>query len=184
MHVKLSTYFHFCSPSFTTATKACECEIRLSTLIKTVHEKVTKRTIDTEKEIYWKLRQSVVNMESTILRILDFNVTVDLPHKFLMFYLKSLADWMSNERLMGELTILSLSILNDYYCSNVNSSKHRPSRIALVGIDYAIDVIEPRMKMVIESSESPHAWYQNFDNAFHTEDFESLKSELKDTYPC
>ncbi|KAL1447625.1 hypothetical protein MTO96_028435 [Rhipicephalus appendiculatus] len=45
-------------------------------------------------EEYWCLRDSIVQCELLMLRVLQFRVSVDHPHRYLLHYLRSLNDWL------------------------------------------------------------------------------------------
>lgn len=68
--------------------------------------------------LYWSIKDSITSMELVILRVLQFNVVIDLPHKYLLHFLKSLTDWMDCSRENRVLfSRISWALLNDYFTS-------------------------------------------------------------------
>lgn len=163
----------------------------MSDLISTVHRNLRKQQPEsTEIELayddqqlmakdhkYWKLRDSVTQFEHFALRILEFNLTVDLPHKYLIFYLKALSDWLDNEAATEELFLLSWSLLNDYFCNHPASVEWQANQVALACIELAItsvasddvkSLLVDSTKTSSESSSSDKSrklWYTNFDKS-------------------
>uniref|UniRef100_A0A8C4Q844 Cyclin-Q n=1 Tax=Eptatretus burgeri TaxID=7764 RepID=A0A8C4Q844_EPTBU len=45
---------------------------------------------------YWELRDSLVQCEFLVLRVLGFKLTFDHPHRYLLYYLMSLRDWLGH----------------------------------------------------------------------------------------
>ncbi|EDV26279.1 Cyclin-related protein FAM58A [Trichoplax sp. H2] len=62
----------------------------ITTSYKVLHKEKPILKVDS---FYWQLRDSVVNFELFMLRMLKFDVSSELPHKYLLHYLKSLQDW-------------------------------------------------------------------------------------------
>lgn len=131
---------------------------------------------------YWKLRDSVTQFEHFALRILEFNLTVDLPHRYLIFYLKALSDWLDNESATEELFLLSWSLLNDYFCNHPASVEWQANQVALACIELAItSVASADVKSLLvdstksstsgegssssSSDKSRKLWYTNFDKS-------------------
>ena len=73
---------------------------------------------------YYAIREAIVQAELLLLRMINFKVQVEHPHKYLLHYLKSLKEWFSPdvwERYPVAET--SWSILQDFY--------HDPSVVRL-----------------------------------------------------
>lgn len=175
------------------ACKTNEQQIRLSDLISTVHRNLREQQPEsTEIELayddqqlmakdhkYWKLRDSVTQFEHFALRILEFNLTVDLPHKYLIFYLKALSDWLDNEAATEEFFLLSWSLLNDYFCNHPASVEWQANQVALACIELAITSVasDDVKSLLVDSSKtstsgessssdkSRKLWYTNFDKS-------------------
>lgn len=128
---------------------------------------------------YWKLRDSVVQFELLVLRILEFNLTIELPHKFLIFYLKSLNDFLDDELIIEELFRLSWSLLNDYLCNHPGSIKWEGKQCALVCIELAFRIGAPNVKNLIENDQMKRkCWYFNFDNTLKQETVDEISEQI------
>ncbi|XP_053206239.1 cyclin-Q-like [Panonychus citri] len=84
---------------------------------------------------YWNLRESLVQLELLLLRVLKFDVNNQLAHQYLVHYLRSLTEWIGKDY----TTTISLaqtcwSLLNDYYMD--------PKCINYSGQQIAIAVIQ------------------------------------------
>lgn len=44
-------------------------------------------------EEYWTIRDSILQMELLIIRMLNFSTAITHPHKYLLHYMKSLQEW-------------------------------------------------------------------------------------------
>ena len=85
--------------------------------------KKTNEPLDLNDE-YYAIREAIVQAELLLLRMINFKVQVEHPHKYLLHYLKSLKEWFSPdvwERYPVAET--SWSILQDFY--------HDPSVVQL-----------------------------------------------------
>ena len=111
----------------------------------------------------------MVQFELLMLRILQFNLTIDLPHKYLIFYLKSLNDWIENEQAMEEIFLLAWSLLNDYFCNHPESVSWSANHIALACIELAIDNTSWNIKALIENKKLTKSWYANFDKSLKSD---------------
>ncbi|KAJ6216340.1 hypothetical protein RDWZM_007497 [Blomia tropicalis] len=173
------------------ASKTNENHVRLSELISSVYHHVKAKQanmtvinydnyqlLTKEEKNYWKLRDSVVEFEFYLLRVLQFNLTIDLPHKYLIFYLKSLSDWIHNNTLIEELFLLSWSLLNDYYCHHPESGKCKPNQCALACIQLAIKIISPKIRPLIENKQTNKCWYTNFDNSLKSDQIEIIIDQV------
>ncbi|XP_071810585.1 cyclin-Q-like [Asterias amurensis] len=77
------------------ATKVEEQPVKLRDIINVCYRILHKSESPLEiGKRYWDLRESVVNCELLLIRMLKFNPKVTLPHKYLVHYLKSLGDWI------------------------------------------------------------------------------------------
>lgn len=64
---------------------------------------------------YWALRDSIVQCELLLLRILRFKVANEHPHRYLLHYLKSLVEWIGDEKKGQLLSETCWALLNDFY---------------------------------------------------------------------
>ncbi|XP_069137252.1 cyclin-Q-like [Argopecten irradians] len=80
---------------------------------------------------YWQLRDSIANCELFVLRMLNFKVVFDHPHRYLLHYLKFIKDWFEPYR-WEDLPIArtAWALLRDCYHGNV-ILKYKPDHIAV-----------------------------------------------------
>lgn len=135
--------------------------------------------LNTRAPQYWNLRNSVVQFQLLMLRILGFDLVIDLPQKHLIFYLKSLHDWINKERLMEQLFGMAWSLLNDYFCYHQDSGKWPAHLLALACIELAIEVVEPEVRGVIENKKP---WYCHFDPRIDKPQLESIVKQVASVY--
>ncbi|KAK2727016.1 cyclin-Q-like isoform X2 [Artemia franciscana] len=106
--------------------------LRLRDILNVAHSTIHRDSgvLDLTEE-YWSLRDSVVQAELLLLRTLEFNTTVNLPHKYMLYYLDSLRQWISPE-VWSQVPIIrtSWSFLQDFF-HDPSSIDHRPQHIAI-----------------------------------------------------
>ena len=123
-----------------------------------------------------------MQFEFLMLRILGFNLTIDLPHKYLIFYFKSLSDWINNEPLVKELFTLAWSLLNDFFCNHPNSLNWLPNQTALSCIELAIEINFPVIKILIENKQTNKCWFTNFDKTLKKCLVDQIKTQILNVY--
>ncbi|CAF0711165.1 unnamed protein product [Brachionus calyciflorus] len=103
------------------ACKVEEQEIKLRDIIN-----VCYRTLHPDMEIlnvddkYWSIRKSVIQIELFIVRVLEFRVDFEHPHKYLLVYLDSLRHWIPLEkRISAPIPETSWHILKDLLHSDL-----------------------------------------------------------------
>lgn len=117
-----------------------------------------------------------------MLRILKFNLIIDLPHKYLIFYLKSLNDWIDDTTTMEQLFSYSWSLLNDYVCYYNDIEKQKSNQIALAAIHLSIKYFRKKLKKLFQTSsmenQNQKYWYTNFDSELKKDTMESIIDEI------
>ncbi|DBA13558.1 TPA: hypothetical protein GDO54_018612, partial [Pyxicephalus adspersus] len=69
---------------------------------------------------FWELRDSIVQCELLVLRLLQFRVSFNHPHKYLLHYLVSIKNWMNRhiwER--NPISTVSWALLRDSYLGDI-----------------------------------------------------------------
>ncbi len=80
---------------------------------------------------YWQLRNSITQSELLLVRVLEFKLNFDLPHKYLLNYLESLRHWIPLDlRLRLPVPETCWYILRDILHSNI-LLKYRPQDVAI-----------------------------------------------------
>ncbi|XP_023221303.1 cyclin-Q-like isoform X1 [Centruroides sculpturatus] len=128
---------------------------------------------------YWNLRDSIVNCELLMLRILRFKVSVNHPHRYLLHYLRSVMDWLSPEIIRKvPLSRTCWSMLCDHYLNPV-CLKHKPQHVAVAIINltlqcYAVNV--PYNRDVISN------WYECFCDDLSNDQLWDIMEDIMDVY--
>jgi len=92
-------------------------------------------------EPYFGFRDSLTQCELLLMRALGFKLKVDLPHKYILFYLQSLQDWIGRDA-FSSLSIgqLSWSILQDAFHDPL-CIQHPPQLVAATCCLVALEVV-------------------------------------------
>lgn len=89
---------------------------------------------------YFSMRDSLIQAELLLMRVLGFKMKVDLPHKYMLHYLMSLKEWLGEDSFNDlPLVHFSWTILQDVYHSPIVLS-YSPQLIAATVINLALQV--------------------------------------------
>lgn len=130
---------------------------------------------------FWQLRESVVNCELLMLRVLGFRVAFDNPHKYLLHYLKSLQDWVGPSMLgHSQVAQLSWSVLQDTFHTPL-CLMHQPSQIAVAVLYTALlcsgFVVPPQHRTATQKQ-----WWQVFWPECKEADIQDITHQLLELY--
>ncbi|XP_048740590.1 cyclin-Q-like [Ostrea edulis] len=118
------------------AGKAEEQHIKIRDIVNVCYRTLHRSKPPLEMgEAFWSLRNTVSNCELFVLRMLQFKISFQHPHKYLLHYLKFLKDWF--EPYKWETTPIARSawtFLKDSYHGTL-CLRHKPQHIA-VGLIY------------------------------------------------
>uniref|UniRef100_UPI00398F3FD4 cyclin-Q-like n=1 Tax=Pristiophorus japonicus TaxID=55135 RepID=UPI00398F3FD4 len=121
------------------AGKVEEQHLRARDIINVCHRYLNPHTEPLELDPrFWELRDSVVQCELLMLRVLNFQVSFQHPHKYLLHYLLSLRLWMNRhtwER--TPLGITAWAVLRDSYHGTL-CLRYRPQHIAVAVLSFAL----------------------------------------------
>ncbi|XP_031561533.1 cyclin-Q-like [Actinia tenebrosa] len=161
------------------ASKAEESPRKLRDVInvcyKTTHKNVPFLEVGNR---YWELRDSIVNCELLVLRVLAFKVDTDKPHKYLLHYLKSLQDWVEPDAWrLSQVTQLSWSILRDSYHIPI-ILKYPPSHVAIAVIYFAILCTG----MQVPSHEAQKTWWKAMCDTATEKELQDITEDIMDLY--
>lgn len=92
-------------------------------------------------KLYWDLRESTVNCELLVIRTLGYNPKAsDLPHKYLVHYLKSLQSWIDKDTWDSvPLCNTAWGFLRDSYHVDL-CLRTKPQHLAIACIYFAMEV--------------------------------------------
>ncbi|KAE8746674.1 hypothetical protein FOCC_FOCC006658 [Frankliniella occidentalis] len=87
---------------------------------------------------YWNLRDSIVQAELLLMRMLRFEVTPEYPHKYMFHYLKSLQGWFEADQWRRiPLAKASIAFLQDFHLDSAVLD-YSPQHVALACIGLAL----------------------------------------------
>jgi hypothetical protein len=130
-------------------------------------------------EAYWSLRDSIVQCELFVLRVLKFNVTNQHPHRFLLHYCKSLSDWIhGSEENKGRFARTCWALLNDYVTDS-RYITHHASHIAVAIIELSLSLLGIE---VPSNHEALLGWNEAFSENVSKDSIQSIISEMISVY--
>ncbi|KAL5013633.1 hypothetical protein ScPMuIL_007903 [Solemya velum] len=160
--------------------KTEEAHVKLRDVINVCYRTLHKTKPPLEMgELFWALRDSVSNCELFILRMLQFRVMLDHPHKYLLHYLKFIRDWFEPYKWDNlPITRTAWAILRDSYHGSV--SLHYPAEhvaIAVLYLTFESLGVEPPHTNVCRSP-----WWKVFAEDVTLERIKSIIIEITKTY--
>ncbi|KAH8268044.1 hypothetical protein KR018_007435 [Drosophila ironensis] len=108
---------------------------------------------------YWSMRDAIVQAELLITRTLSFDLNIDLAHKYLLYYMKSLQDWVGPEMWNSvPIAKTAASYLQDFHHSP-NILKYKPTHVAISCLALALQTYGVQVPLTDESDEAC-MWYK------------------------
>ncbi|XP_038054352.1 cyclin-Q-like [Patiria miniata] len=163
------------------ATKVEEQHVKLRDIINVCYRILHRKEPPLEVgKKYWELRESVVNCELLLIRMLKFNAKVTLPHKYMVHYLKSLRDWMDQE-VWNQTPICrtAWAMLRDSYHGSI-CIRVKPQHLAVASIYFALQCYG--VTMPHREDQAKRKWWQVFSEDLTEEKVQGIVSELIDMY--
>ncbi|XP_064639167.1 cyclin-Q-like [Lineus longissimus] len=146
---------------------------------------VCYRTLHTDQpgleigEKYWAMRDSVVQCELFVMRMLKFTVKFDHPHKYMLHYLKSVCDWMEpsiSKRI--PIAKFAWGILRDSYHGPI-CLKYRPEHIAIAVIYFTLQLYGMEVPF---SDEAEYRWWEVLSEDATEDELKGISSDILDIY--
>lgn len=160
------------------AAKVQEHSVKLGDVVNTCHRCLHKDKPPLEVgETYWKLKESVGKYELLLLRAIQFNLKVKLPHPYLLHYLLALSRWVSKEEWhKSHVTRLSWALLQDSFHTTL-SLRHPPHMVATAALYLAMQCC----KLVVPGSEEAQwAWWEVFSEGSKENQLQEIAGEIMD----
>lgn len=145
-------------------------------------------------EEYWCLRDAIVQCELLMLRVLQFKVSVDHPHRYLLHYLRSLTDWLGPLTSGGSggggrgggaggphavpLAQVAWSLLCDTYLQPA-CLRHPPQELAVAVLQVALLAYDVR---VPHGEDSVLSWYETLCESLSRERLADLIMDVIQVY--
>ncbi|EDW10410.1 cyclin-Q [Drosophila mojavensis] len=108
---------------------------------------------------YWAMRDAIVQAELLITRTLSFDLNIELAHKYLLYYMKTLQDWVGTD-IWNSVPIAktAASYLQDFHHSP-NILKYKPTHVAIGCLSLALQTYGVQVPLTDESDEAS-MWYK------------------------
>ncbi|XP_053329579.1 cyclin-Q isoform X2 [Spea bombifrons] len=121
------------------AGKVEEQHLRTRDIINVCHRCLNPGSEPLEVDIkFWELRDSIVHCELLMLRLLNFRVSFEHPHKYLLHYLMSLKSWMNRHTWdRTPIATASWALLRDSYHGDI-CLRYKPQHIAVAVLYFAL----------------------------------------------
>ncbi|XP_039251973.1 cyclin-Q-like [Styela clava] len=162
------------------ATKIEEQHTRLRDVVNVCHRTLfpSKPLLEIGRELY-DLKDTIANCELLILRVLEFKVTCDHPHKYILHYLMSLSQFF-NRREWERHTVAQTAwaILQDCYHGTICLS-HRPQLVAISCIYLALLTCKVEVPLK-HSCKTP--WWKVFHSTVSKHEISTVMDEIVDLY--
>ncbi|KAJ8301804.1 hypothetical protein KUTeg_020791 [Tegillarca granosa] len=162
------------------AGKVEEEHIKLRDVINVCYRNLHKSKPPLEMgEAFWSLRDCVSDCEKFLLRMLQFKVVFNHPHRYMLHYLKYLRDWFDPYTWEDiPITRTAWALLRDSYHGNI-CLKYKPQHIAIALIYFSL---------TCHGIEVPHQehvdnlWWQVFAEDITLDKIQDIISDTIDIY--
>lgn len=128
---------------------------------------------------FWELRDSVVQCELLVLRVLRFHVSFQHPHKYLLHYLISLKNWLNRYSWQRTpVSVTAWALLRDSYHGGL-CLRFRAQHIAVAVLYLALQVYGVE---VPAEAEAEKPWWQVFSDDLTKPVIDNIVSDLIQIY--
>ncbi|KAG2455234.1 cyclin-Q isoform X1 [Polypterus senegalus] len=162
------------------AGKVEEQHLRTRDIINVCHRYLNSKSDPLELDThFWDLRDSIVQCELLVLRVLNFQVSFQHPHKFLLHYLISLKNLMNRHAwARTPITVTAWALLRDSYHGTL-CLRYPPQHIAVAVLYLALQTYGVD---VLGGTESGKQWWQVFSEDITKPTIDNIISELTQLY--
>jgi len=144
------------------ASKTNEDPVRLKDVIN-----VSQVTLDREGTLSelgneaWilSIRDTIVQCELFIMRVLHFDPSIKLPHPYLLSYLNTIENWLDDATVcQTPIAKCSISLLQDFY-SNSNIVSYEPQHVAVACLVLTFQIYGLKIPAMQDDADT---WYKAF----------------------
>ncbi|XP_037926804.1 cyclin-Q [Hermetia illucens] len=162
--VDASNYDEFliAAASLYLAGKIKDDPVKIRDVINVAHNTLNRGSSPLELgDEYWALRDAIVQAELLITRMLKFDLNIVHPHKYMLYYMKSLQDWFGSTK-WNSLPIAktAAAFLQDFH-HNPAILNYKPSHIAICCLSLALQTYGVQVPLTDENDDST-VWYNVF----------------------
>lgn len=136
--------------------------VKIRDVINVAHNTINRGAQPLELgDEYWSMRDTIVQAELFITRVLKFELTTVHPHKYMLHYMKSLQDWFGvKEWNAMPVAKTAASFLQDFHHSP-KILEYQPDHIAVCCLALAFQAYGVQVPLTEEVDEVT-AWYNIF----------------------
>ncbi|CAF0906445.1 unnamed protein product [Didymodactylos carnosus] len=179
---------HVTTTSLSLASKYEEEHVKIRDLINVAHR--TLHPNDSHLRIsdeYHRLRNTLVECELFLIRILGFHCQFSHPHKYLLHYLDTLQNWITKDEWLRvpNLVDLCLSILQDTYydyhlCAAPSEKDIQPQHRALTCIYLILQTYQIDIQGIDENDHTE--WMKVFSSSMTNDILQKIISRINTMY--
>ncbi|XP_062891116.1 cyclin-Q [Mobula hypostoma] len=162
------------------AGKVEEQHVRARDIINVCHRYLNPHMEPLELDsTFWDLRDSLIQCELLMLRLLNFQVSFQHPHKYLLHYLVTLKCWMNQhtwER--TPVAVTAWALLRDSYHGNL-CLRHKPQHIAVAVLYFALHCYGLE---VPGEATAKRLWWEVLSDGISRDIIHSIIAEIVDIY--
>jgi len=130
---------------------------------------------------YWTMRDSIVQAELLITRVLKFDLSTVHPHKYMLYYMKTLIEWFG-QTVWNQMPIAktSAAFLQDFH-HNQFIIQYKPSHVAICCLSLALQTYGINVPLTEEIDEGA-VWYSVFAKDLSKEKHWEITEKIMETY--
>lgn len=145
------------------ATKVKDEPVSIRDLVSVVHCTLNRTIEPPEKDSdFWLIRDSIVQAELLITRMLKFDMNNAIhPHKYLLHYMKFLADWFGPVWSSIPVAKTAAGFLQDFHHSP-DILHLKPAHVAICCLSLALQIYGIQVPVRCDQDMDPEQWYVAF----------------------
>lgn len=164
------------------ASKIKDDTVKIRDVINVAHSTINRNAAPLELgDEYWSMRDTIVQAELFITRVLKFDLTTVHPHKYMLHYMKSLQDWFGVKEWNAlPVARMAASYLQDFHHST-KIIEHQPDHIAVCCLALAFQTYGIQVPLTDELDDVS-AWFNIFCKDLTREKHWEIIEDILDVY--
>lgn len=174
--------FLIASASLYLAGKIKDDPVKIRDVINVAHNTLNRGSNPLELgDEYWSMRDAIVQAELLITRMLKFDINIVHPHKYMLYYMKSLQDWLGSAHWNAlPIAKTAAAFLQDFH-HNPAILNYKPSHTAICCLSLALQTYGVQVPLTDENDEST-VWYNVFVKDLTKEKHWEIIEQIMDVY--